>query len=66
MAPRSKQPAKAASRRAPAQTAPTASSRQPARKKQTGAAAGVNPAPKTAFGVFQGMRAAVELKLGRT
>ena len=35
-------------------------------RKQRGAAAGGNPAPKTAFGVFQGMRAAVELKLGRT
>ncbi len=35
-------------------------------RKQRGAAAGGNPAPKTAFGVFQGMRAAAELKLGRT
>ncbi len=35
-------------------------------RKQRGAAAGGNPAPKTAFGVFLGMRAAVELKLGRT
>jgi leucine dehydrogenase len=34
-------------------------------RKQVGAAAGGNPAPKTAFGVFQGMRAAIELKLGR-
>lgn len=35
-------------------------------RKQRGAAAGGNPAPKTAFGVFLGIRAAVELKLGRT
>jgi leucine dehydrogenase len=35
-------------------------------RKQRGGAAGGNPAPKTAFGVFLGMRAAVELKLGRT
>jgi leucine dehydrogenase len=35
-------------------------------RKQRGSAAGGNPAPKTAFGVFLGMRAAVELKLGRT
>ncbi len=35
-------------------------------RRQRGAAAGGNPAPKTAFGVFQGMRAAAELKLGRT
>ncbi len=34
-------------------------------RKQVGAAAGGNPAPKTAFGVFQGMRAAIELKLQR-
>lgn len=34
-------------------------------RKQVGAAAGGNPAPKTAFGVFQGMRAAIELKLDR-
>jgi leucine dehydrogenase len=35
-------------------------------RRQRGGAAGGNPAPKTAFGVFLGMRAAVELKLGRT
>ena len=35
-------------------------------RKQRGGAAGGNPAPKTAFGVFLGMRAAAELKLGRT
>lgn len=35
-------------------------------RRQRGAAAGGNPAPKTALGVFLGMRAAVELKLGRT
>jgi leucine dehydrogenase len=34
-------------------------------RRQHGASAGGNPAPKTAFGVFLGMRAAVELKLGR-
>src|SRR5688572_30163231 len=34
-------------------------------RKQTGTSAGGNPAPKTAFGVFQGMRAAIELKLKR-
>jgi leucine dehydrogenase len=34
-------------------------------RRQRGAAAGGNPAPKTAFGVFLAMRAAVELKLGR-
>jgi leucine dehydrogenase len=35
-------------------------------RKQKGSAAGGNPAPKTAMGVFQGMRAAIELKLGRS
>jgi leucine dehydrogenase len=35
-------------------------------RKQRGGSAGGNPAPKTALGVFLGMRAAVELKLGRT
>jgi leucine dehydrogenase len=35
-------------------------------RKQRGVAAGGNPAPKTALGVFLGLRAAVELKLGRT
>lgn len=35
-------------------------------RKQRGASAGGNPAPKTAMGVFLGMRGAVELKLGRT
>jgi leucine dehydrogenase len=35
-------------------------------RRQHGASAGGNPAPKTAFGVFLGMRAAVELRLGRS
>lgn len=35
-------------------------------RKQRGASAGGNPAPKTAMGVFLGMRGAAELKLGRT
>lgn len=35
-------------------------------RKQRGSAAGGNPAPKTAMGVFQGIRAAYELKLGRS
>ena len=35
-------------------------------RRQRGASAGGNPAPKTAFGVFLGMRATVELKLGRS
>lgn len=35
-------------------------------RKQRGGGAGGNPAPKTAFGVFLGMRAAIELKLERS
>jgi len=35
-------------------------------RRQRGASAGGNPAPKTAFGVFLGLRAAVELKMGRS
>ncbi|HKE45398.1 MAG TPA: Glu/Leu/Phe/Val dehydrogenase [Steroidobacteraceae bacterium] len=35
-------------------------------RKQRGAGAGGNPAPKTAYGVFLGMRAAIELKLSRS
>ena len=35
-------------------------------RKQRGAGAGGNPAPKTAFGVFLGMRAAIELRLNRS
>jgi leucine dehydrogenase len=35
-------------------------------RKQRGGGAGGNPAPKTAFGVFLGMRAAIELKLNRS
>jgi leucine dehydrogenase len=35
-------------------------------RKQRGAGAGGNPAPKTAFGVYLAMRAAIELKLDRS
>ena len=35
-------------------------------RRQRGGGAGGNPAPKTAFGVFLGMRAAIELKLDRS